>query len=215
MLSAAHTPPLGEDRGLSQRQAALPHGRGAQGILLLLFLSFYQMHKAKQPLSPAFSGLTGAVLCLGQGCRLHFCRRCATITTGCIRKRPCPAPFCRGSGASAPSRRSSGLAGGFSDTSQFHPVKARGGAAPLDADHQERILDTAERAAAAGAACCKQPGVRPLLTTAERRGEPLPGVPVTAQREARPQGCAIRVEPWSGPAKCGYRRFIPCRLSAG
>ena len=52
MLSAAHTPPLGEDRGLSQRQAALPHRRGAQGILLLLFLSFYQMHKAKQPLSP-------------------------------------------------------------------------------------------------------------------------------------------------------------------
>ena len=85
----------------------------------------------------------------------------------------------------------------------------------MDADHQERILDTAERAAAAGAACCKQPGVRPPLTTAERRCEPLPGVPVTAQREARPQGCAIRVEPWSGPAKCGYRRFIPCRLSAG
>ena len=52
------------------------------------------------------------------------------------------------------------------------------------------------------AARCKQPGRRPPPTTAERGGEPLPGVPVTAQREARAGLCcpagAIRVEPWSG-----------------
>ena len=44
------------------------------------------------------------------------------------------------------------------------------------------------------------PAHAPPPTTAERRGEPLPGAPVTAQREARPAGGAIRVEPWSGPA---------------
>lgn len=38
------------------------------------------------------------------------------------------------------------------------------------------------------AACCKQPGAARPPTTAECRGEPLPGVPVTAHREARPPG---------------------------
>ena len=41
------------------------------------------------------------------------------------------------------------------------------------------------------------PAHAPPPTTAERRGEPLPGAPVTARREAQPAGGAIRVEPWS------------------
>ena len=56
--------------------------------------------------------------------------------------------------------------------------------------------------------CCKQPAMTPASTTAECRGEPLPGVPVTAQREALPgPGGAIRVEPWN--AVDFFRRFIP------
>ena len=67
-------------------------------------------------------------------------------------------------------------------------------------------LHAAERAAPQG--CCKQPAMCRTSTTAECRGEPLPGVPVTAQREALPgPGGAIRVEPWN--AVDFFRRFIP------
>lgn len=55
----------------------------------------------------------------------------------------------------------------------------------------------------------------PPPTTAECRGEPLPGVPVTAHREAPLSGGAIRVEPWSGFRLMIDRRFIPCMRSAG
>ena len=44
-------------------------------------------------------------------------------------------------------------------------------------------LHAAERAAPQG--CCKQPAMCRTSTTAECRGEPLPGVPVTALRGAR------------------------------
>ena len=74
--------------------------------------------------------------------------------------------------------------------------------------HQRELPPQARRGASS-------PAHAPPPTTAERRGEPLPGAPVTAQREARPAGGAIRVEPWSGPAEREQRRFIPCRLSAG
>ena len=68
-------------------------------------------------------------------------------------------------------------------------------------------LHAAERAAPQG--CCKQPAMCRTSTTAECRGEPLPGVPVTAQREALPgPGGAIRVEPWNAVDDF-IRRFIP------
>src|SRR5699024_10042956 len=74
--------------------------------------------------------------------------------------------------------------------------------------HQRELPPQARRGASS-------PAHAPPPTTAERRGEPLPGAPVTAQREAQPAGGAIRVEPWSGPSEREQRRFIPCRLSAG
>lgn len=52
-----------------------------------------------------------------------------------------------------------------------------------DADKLSSRLHDAERAAPQGR--CKQPVMCRSSTTAERRGEPLPGAPVTAQRVAR------------------------------
>ena len=51
-----------------------------------------------------------------------------------------------------------------------------------DADKLSSRLHDAERAAPQGR--CKQPVMCRSSTTAERRGEPLPGAPVTAQRVA-------------------------------
>ena len=65
-----------------------------------------------------------------------------------------------------------------------------------DADKPKLVPHDAERAAP-DTGCCKQPAVHRASTTAERRGEPLPGAPVTAQRVACSQGHVIRVEPWN------------------
>ena len=65
-------------------------------------------------------------------------------------------------------------------------------------------LHAAERAAPQG--CCKQPAMCRTSTTAECRGEPLPGAPVTAQRVA----CSSTQFGWNRGTQLDFqRRFIP------
>ena len=73
-----------------------------------------------------------------------------------------------------------------------------------------------EKAAAASAACCKQPGVHPVpYHRGVQRRTSAGCARYSTARGAAPLGGAIRVEPWSGFRNQILRRFIPCVRSAG
>ena len=80
-------------------------------------------------------------------------------------------------------------------------------------------LHAAERAAPQG--CCKQPAMCRTSTTAECRGEPLPGAPVTAQRVARlgvqfgwNRGTLWNFQALHPVGMCGMKRFfVICFIS--
>ena len=85
----------------------------------------------------------------------------------------------------------------------------------LNADKQGPDLTPQRRLPPQMRRAASSPAVIPSPTTAERRGEPLPGLPVTAQREAlsfgrRNSGGTVERFPASID-----RRFIPCIFSAG